>query len=593
MLLIMSIIRTPERIPELELKEKNSLHIEAHQFVRHLSTTLKESEPEQKVKTYHGYKVVIDETKGNPIPKTMAEMAQYLPDDMKYYTKMRDKGTGMNKGYFCLMHFEYRKKTGEAEIKPQWVLLKKSNPAQDISEYLTGIVQNILSGDKAASIGLCVEQGLNGEHSPYVISIMYPGFQDSWKRFYAEHNAFLLQHGKKTLTVPQERPKFIGSRNKFIQNGIGDPVKDLPEIAPSRDDFYDCMALSFFSRNYDFHFSNVGCIFRNADSGDIIEDEKQISQLKTYIKNQERALANNNLEDYQLCTTLYETYKASHKIKESFALIDFGWAGAHWETYIKRAHAGDLGFASRDLLLHTPGIAPTNHFREIKRTIKYREPFANALRQLANKYDEEQEYIYEQLQTGLDKVEKYYGETGLHQYAAYVGLSLLTQDHIKEQICDFLVMRAYKTEAYVARKLAFMIRLSLCFPENGSWGANVDGSQHEWHGEGTFTVNPVLFGQLLDTYMNENHHLLGGVNEDYFLGFNQELHKTTLLQLFKTEYKKATQTSEVKEQQPSPKKNSPKSTHSPHTFYSPSLSQGDVVLKEKESEIILPYQLKA
>lgn len=166
------------------------------------------------------------------------------------------------------------------------------------------------------------------------------------------------------------------------------------------------------------------------------------------------------------------------KIKESLVLIDCGWAGSHWETHINNTLSGNIGFESNDIFLHFPLIESTNHFNDLSRSIKYTESFADALNFLCNKFNSKNLTTLKFfLKQTLLNLETYYGESGLKEYANFLGIKLLHQKNLKETIISYLLKRAFPSEVIADKQLAFMIKVSLCFPEKGKWVKIIFGYQ--------------------------------------------------------------------------------------------------------------------
>jgi len=488
-----------------------------------------QTHPYNAYKFYEGYKIVIDESKEERLPVSLWDITRFLPDDIRYYTKMFAKNAGKNPGWFCLIHLEYILKNGDRNIIPQWVLCKKSEVAQDISEILMqSILNELIGNDICASPAICVDKETK---ETFVLSIIYPGFQDSWKRFFTNHNAYLLQMGHEPKPRPTERPKSVGILNRFIQNGIGKPTPSIPECVPYFKDFYLCMALSFFIRNFDFHFSNVGSIFRD-ENGAIVKDSRIINQLSTYIQKQDACIMQKDFKAYKKISKAFRDAKKSMKIEECLVLIDCGWAGAHWEKHIANTLLGNIGFESNDIKLHLPLIEPTNHFNDLARSIKYTEAFADTLLWVCNKFNNEnliklKPFLHETLQY----MENYYGEKGLCDYANFLGIKFKNKKKIKEIILNYLIFRAFPTEIIAARQLAFMIKVSLCFQEKGKWTKTGEG--YQWTGTHEFQYNSTKFKKLITDYHDDASQLLNKTTAKYFVGEGQEPSQKNLLRRYK------------------------------------------------------------
>src|SRR5690349_7934040 len=75
------------------------------------------SNPLEKPEKVAGFKVVIDARRGDIIPKTLSEFSEYLPKDFKCYHIRKEKGSGVNKGYFAAINIEIIDLQGKSEMR--------------------------------------------------------------------------------------------------------------------------------------------------------------------------------------------------------------------------------------------------------------------------------------------------------------------------------------------------------------------------------------------------------------------------------------------------------------------------------------------
>jgi hypothetical protein len=213
-------------------------------------------------------------------------------------------------------------------------------------------------------------------------------------------------------------------------------------------------------------------------------------------------------------------------------LIDCGWAGAHWEQHIDNILKGNIGFESNNILLHFPFFEPTNHFNDLSKCIKYTESFAEALLFVCEKF---QAANISKLKPFLDQLlnhlEKYYGKTGLNKYAEFIGAPLHQNKDIKENIICYLKLRAFPAEIISAKQLAFMIKLSICFPEEGEWKKTIEG--YQWMGKKKFSFDSDKFAKFISLYKNYQPDFLKKMTSEFFIGEGQKDFQLPLFKLFK------------------------------------------------------------
>ncbi|HEX2548840.1 MAG TPA: hypothetical protein VHM20_03360, partial [Gammaproteobacteria bacterium] len=291
-----------------------------------------------------------------------------------------------------------------------------------------------------------------------------------------------------------------------------------------------------FIRNFDFHFGNIGCIFRNS-TGSIVRDPSTIQRLSNYIQLLEKCIQDKNLEGYQTVLQYFNDAKKNLSIEECFVLIDCGWAGAHWEQHIVNTLHGDNGFESNNILLHFPFLEPTNHFNDLSKYIKYTEEFAENLLFVCKQFHSSNILQLKPfLHQLLNELEKYYGKTGLKKYMQFIGAPIQADLEIKENIIHYLTTRAFPTEILSAKQLAFKIKLSVCFPEKGEWKKTSEG--YQWEGQKKFDFDSEKFAKLIDLYAHYQPNFLKKVTPDFFIGEGQKEFQLKLFELFKNKLKK-------------------------------------------------------
>lgn len=518
-------ILSPHSTSSMPTKPPDQSGLESKDIKQTMNTPAPEIVP-----YFLGSKVIIDERKGHTIPQTLVERATYLPHEKKYYDIVTDKSVGKNVGWFAEVHFEYIDRNGAKTIEEQKVLIKKSETEQDISEFIAGKILNTIAGDIAAPIIFCSDSDNN-----YIVSLMYPGFEDAWKRFYDFNNETKAKHEIKPVPLPADRPKFVGSINKDLQNNIAERGEDAtsPELNPKIDYFYMCFALAFLMRNLDFHFANLGVVYtiKETDPPEILRDAgkiKNLVQLKVKLRQATDA------KQYNERAVAYYQALEDAKVQESHVLIDHGWSHAKWrqqtESFLKFNKTGIEAKTT-----HIPGAGPTNHFKEIKRAIKYTPKLANVLDEIQRILVERENEIKSAVINAIKEVDNYYGHEGLRLYAQYIGLKKLNKEKdIKQEISDFILKEALPAERLVAEKIALEIRLSYCFPEEGEWKDTKDGPK--WEGTGKFNANLEKYKEFLEDYQNSNiYNHEKSVRENLkklkFRGPGQAAHKSSLKEM--------------------------------------------------------------
>lgn len=113
---------------------------------------------------------------------------------------------------------------------------------------------------------------------------------------------------------------------------------------------------------------------------------------------------------------------------------------------------------------HPFGFGPTNHVREIPRSVKVSHHFADALAGICS--DEKRKKLYKAIDRGVEKASKFYGMAPLQAFAKHAGfkdaVKCLNKEELVTELKGYLNAKM-ETRMDSLRRLEMEIRLSLCF----------------------------------------------------------------------------------------------------------------------------------